>query len=70
MLNLILAVSSLLLAVGCYYQGMQKGREEGRGERRLLEAENRRLRFGGSIRDPFLAPDRLTGDRSARRIYR
>ncbi len=60
-----------LLALGCYWRGVQAGREEGRGMRLTLEREIRGLRFGGSGRAPFLpTPDRLTGNRDARRIYR
>ncbi len=69
MFGVILGVSAVALAFGTYHKGIAKGRAEGEGMRRALEKENHHLRFGGSMRDPFLATDRLTGDRSARRIY-
>ena len=71
MYEVIGGVCVVILALGCYWRGVQAGRAEGREMRQGLEREIRGLRLGGSARDPFHpAPDRLTGDRSARRVYR
>jgi hypothetical protein len=70
MFEVILVMSVVALAFVTYCLGIQRGHREGAAMRWALEAENRRLRFGGSVQDPFHPiPDRLTGDRSARRIY-
>jgi hypothetical protein len=65
------AASIAFLAWGCYAAGLGKGRAEGSAMRRALEREIRGLRLGGALRDPFKpTPDRLTGDRSARKVYK
>lgn len=71
MYEVIGVASAVLLAWGCYARGFHAGWGQGRAMIRDLEREIRGLRFGGSGRDPFCPPpDRLTGDRSARRVYR
>jgi hypothetical protein len=71
MYEVIGVASAVILAAGCYWKGIQVGHAEGREMRRALEREIRGLRSGGSARDPFHPPpDRLTGNRDARRVYR
>jgi hypothetical protein len=71
MYEVIGVASAVILAAGCYWKGIQVGHAEGREMRQGLEREIRGLRLGGSARDPFKPPpDRLTGNRDARRVYR
>jgi len=71
MYEVIGVVGAVILGVGCYWKGIQAGHAEGREMRLTLEHEIRVLRLGGAIRDPFKPPpDRLTGNRDARRVYR
>lgn len=65
MYEVIMGVSSLALAFGCYCYGIKVGHEEGASMRRTLEHEIRGLRLGGSTVDPF----RVRSEPGARRVY-